>query len=99
MQSKPTFAQWREQMELSLEEAAELLGLGRSQVCVLCRGVDGLGRPAVPGLDTRMLMSAASAGIPLRPWRLSEEEVAAAQRAIRRRRIAAQRRTRISEAA
>lgn len=98
MTSKPTFAQWREKMQLSIEEAAELLGLGRAQICVLSRGVDGVGRPAVPGRDTRMLMSAAAAGIPLRPWALTQEEIDA-QRAIRRKRILAQRRSRIAEAA
>lgn len=98
MTTKPTFAQWREKMQLSLDEAAELLGLGRSQICVLSRGVDGAGRPAVPGKDTRMLMRAIANGIALRPWELRPEEIEV-QKAVRTRRIAAHRRSLSMEAA
>jgi hypothetical protein len=92
MTSKTTFAQWREETGLSIEETATVLGLGRTQVCVLLRGFDGSGRPAVPRDGTRKLMSATSAGIELRPWALSDQELAA-QKAVRRQRILAQRRT------
>lgn len=91
MTSKTTFARWREETGLSIEETASVLGLGRTQVCVLMRGIDGLGRPAVPREGTRRLMTAVSAGVPLRPWDLSPDELAA-QMAVRRRRIAAHRR-------
>jgi hypothetical protein len=95
---KPTFAQWKEQMGLSIEEVAALLGLGRSQVCLLLRGSDSAGRPAVPRQGTRMLMSAATAGISLKPWALSAIEVANLK-AVRRRRIAAHSRNKFEVAA
>ncbi len=92
MTSKSTFSAWREKLGLSIEEASDLLGLGRGQICILNRGYDGLGRPAVPGKDTRLLMSAVEQGIRLRPVPLNEAELAA-QKAIRKRRIIAQRKS------
>lgn len=98
MTTKPTFARWREDLGISIEQAAVLLGLGRGQVCALSRGVDASGRPVLPKTDTRLLMGAVADGIPLRPWALSPEEVDV-QRAARRKRIAAQMRSRVTEAA
>ena len=81
-----TFARWRTSLGLSVGDCATLLGLSLAQVCVLLRGHDGKGRPAIPQQDTRLLMSAASRGLKLAPHPLSaaEEQI---ERDARRRRL------------
>ena len=84
--TKPTtFSKWREELQLSIAEAGELLGLGPHQIQFLLRGYDGVGRPAVPSKGARLLMAAAKAGIRLQPVEINEEERAAVRAASIRR--------------
>lgn len=62
------FHQWRQQVNLSVGQAAVLLGKTRQMVRYLDAGRTNDGRRVVPLLDTRRLMSAVARGIDLAPW-------------------------------
>jgi hypothetical protein len=98
MSQKTSFARWRHEMNLSLHEAAQLLGLSPAQIVCLNRGASANGNPAVPKFDTRLLMQAVADKLPLRPWELTPEEMRVLEVKTRRRRDGA-RRARVQEAA
>ena len=81
--SSTTFAKWRDDLGLSIGEAASELGLSVAQVSILVRGRDAKGRPALPRADTLKLMQAVRLGIKLVPFELRPDEVEA-QRELRR---------------
>ncbi len=82
-----TFARWREELDLSISEISNTLGLSQSQVANLLRGKDGKGRPAIPRPDTLLLMAVARAGLAVKPVELTAEEAALARDASRSRRV------------
>jgi hypothetical protein len=62
------FLRWRQLNDLSVNEAADLLGLSVPQIHNLDRGATPWGQPSLPKRDTRLLMTAAAQKIALEPW-------------------------------
>lgn len=63
------FRQWRDRMGWTQEQAAEALGVTKSQVANWDAGVDrGSKRPSKPGLAVRSLMSVLIRGESVQPW-------------------------------
>lgn len=64
-----SFRRWRKKLDLTLEEAAELLQLSRSQVANLDRGVSRTnGVPNLPSYSIRVLMRLLAQGKVPKPW-------------------------------
>lgn len=68
--SKPTsFKEWREKLGLTQTEAAAEFGVTKSQVVNWDAGVNrGSGRPAVPPLSVRRLMTVLAEGDTPEAW-------------------------------
>jgi hypothetical protein len=64
---KTPFSAWRKACGLSLEEAAAVLGKTKQMIIYLDEGISPRGA-CVPQVDTRLLMTAAYKGFPLKPW-------------------------------
>lgn len=66
---RSSFRIWRDRMGWTQDEAAENLGLSKSQVANFDAGVSRTsGEAAIPSLATRKLMTAYARGIELEPW-------------------------------
>lgn len=69
MAKQTSFRRWREQLGFTQDEAAEALGISRSQVANLDAGRDrATGKPALPGLALRTLMTAIAMDEVPQPW-------------------------------
>lgn len=67
--TKTSFGQWRSKMGVTQDDAAELLGVSKSQVANWDAGRDrGTGRPSSPGLAVRKLMSLLIRGQDVQEW-------------------------------
>jgi len=63
------FKQWRERMGITQQDAAARLGVTKSQVANWESGRDrGTGRPSVPGLAVRKVMSLLIRGEDVQAW-------------------------------
>lgn len=64
-----SFRRWRQQQNLTLEQAAAVLQLSRSQIANLDRGMSRTsGEPMVPGYALRILMRLIAQGKVPKPW-------------------------------
>lgn len=69
MSKETAFRRWRTEVGFTQAEAADALGLSKSQVENLDAGVDRTrGRPSIPSLAVRHLMRAIAEGKQLKPW-------------------------------
>lgn len=69
MAEETAFARWRRQVAITQEQAAEALGVSRSQVVNWEIGRDrATGKAVVPGLAVRSLMTAIAMGQAPQPW-------------------------------
>lgn len=67
--SKTSFARWRRQVRLTQQEAADALGVSRSQIANWESGKDrASGRSIAPGLAIRSLMTAIAMGQVPQAW-------------------------------
>ena len=66
--TRTAFSAWRDAVGLDLDECAVMLGKTRQMVIYLDQGHTSDGRPVVPQLDTRKLMTAIFKGLDLKPW-------------------------------
>jgi transcriptional regulator with XRE-family HTH domain len=75
MTDETEFRRWRRKVRLTQAQAAEQLGLSKSQVENLDAGHDrSRGRPSLPSLAVRHLMTAIAEGKQLKPWPTSSGE-------------------------
>ncbi len=69
MGKETAFRRWRTEMGFTQDEAAEALGLSKSQIINLDAGIDRTrGRASIPSLAVRHLMRAIAEGKLLEPW-------------------------------
>ena len=66
--TRTAFSAWREACGLDIDECAEMLGKTKQMVLYLEHGRTSDGRPVVPQIDTRKLMTAIFKGIDLKAW-------------------------------
>lgn len=67
--SKTAFRDWRSKLGVTQDDAAELLGVSKSQVANWDAGLDrGSGRQSRPGLAVRKLMSLLIRGQDVQAW-------------------------------
>ncbi|ODT23979.1 MAG: hypothetical protein ABS54_10060 [Hyphomicrobium sp. SCN 65-11] len=69
MARETSFRRWRKQVGFTQDEAADALGISKSQVANFDAGKDrASGRPATPPLAVRSLMTAIAMGQVPQPW-------------------------------
>lgn len=69
MSKETEFRRWRRQLGFTQAEAADALGLSKSQIENLDQGIDRTrGRPAIPSLAVRHLMREIADGLRIEPW-------------------------------
>lgn len=69
MAKQTSFRRWRDQMGFTQDEAAEALGVSKSQVANWDAGRDrSNGKPAIPGMAIRSLMTSVAMDQIPQPW-------------------------------